>query len=182
MYGPQKGATPKEVGVLDRNLLHYAKIVERDVLKPRDGALSGQSLHKLPGTGAAGGLGYGLCAFLNARIERGIDLVLDHLDFGKIIKGVDLVITGEGAIDEQTSHGKVPVGVALRAKKLGIPVIALGGTVPPCANMVFDHGIDGIMSLCHSPMTLEAAVSQAGPLLELASERMLRLVLLGGKL
>src|SRR5205814_9574072 len=99
VYGPQKGATPRMVKILDRNLAHFAKIVERDVLS-RNARRS--TLHEQPGAGAAGGLGFGLCAFLDARLQRGIDLVLDHLQFEDKLHGADLVITGAGAIDEQT--------------------------------------------------------------------------------
>lgn len=171
VYGPQKGATPSMVRRLDRNLARYARIVQRDVIRK----CTRHPLHVLPGAGAAGGLGYGLCAFLGAKLRRGIDLVLDAVDFDRRVTGVDLVITGEGAIDEQTAHGKVPVGVARRAARRGVPVIALGGSVPPEANAVFEHGIAGVASLCHSPMSLESAQRDAAALLALAAERTLRL-------
>lgn len=177
VYGPQKGATPGMVRILDRNLAHFAQIVQRDVIRRR----TRPPLHDLPGAGAAGGLGYGLCAFLGAKLRRGTDLVLDAVDFDRRVRGVDLVITGEGAIDEQTVHGKVPVGVARRAAKRGVAVIALGGTVPPGANSVFRHGIAGVASLCHSPTTLETAQRDAWDLLALAAERTLRLWCAGGK-
>jgi glycerate kinase len=175
VYGPQKGATPAMVKLLDRNLAHYAKIVERDVpVRP--------TLPRLPGAGAAGGLGYGLCAFLGAKLQRGIELVLDHLDFESHLRGADLVITGEGAVDEQTLHGKVPMGVARRARKFGVPVIALGGSVPPSASALFGHGIDGLLSVCHSPMTLSEAMQNAASLLELCAERAMRVWRVGSQL
>jgi glycerate kinase len=153
---------------LDRNLAQYARIVVRDVgVRP--------SLRELPGAGAAGGLGFGLCAFLGARLRGGIEIVLDQLRFDEHLRGADLVITGEGAIDAQTIHGKVPIGVARRAKKLSVPVIAIGGTVPPEANSVFDHGIHGLVSICHSPMSLSEAMRDASSLIELAIERSVRL-------
>jgi glycerate kinase len=168
VYGPQKGATPAMVRQLDRNLAQYARIVVRDVgVRP--------SLRELPGAGAAGGLGFGLCAFLGARLRGGIEIVLDQLRFDEHLRGADLVITGEGAIDAQTIHGKVPIGVARRAKKLSVPVIAIGGTVPPEANSVFDHGIHGLVSICHSPMSLSEAMRDASSLIELAIERSVRL-------
>jgi len=178
VYGPQKGATPAMVKSLDRNLARYARIVARDVLP---GTIRSRrfGLERVAGAGAAGGLGFGLCAFLGARLQRGIDLVLDHLEFDRTLRGADLVITGEGAIDEQTVHGKVPIGVAHRARKCGVPVIAIGGSVPPSANDVFGHGVGGLMSICHSPMPLDAAVRDAAALLELAAERAMRLLRLG---
>jgi glycerate kinase len=169
VYGPQKGATPGMVKVLDRNLRRYARIVERDILD------SPSKLHDRPGAGAAGGLGFGLRAFLDARLERGIELVLDLLDFDSAVRDADLIVTGEGAIDEQTVHGKVPSGVAQRARRFGVPVIAIGGTVPPDANALFRHGVGGLLSICHSPMSLREAMDNAASLLETAAERAVRL-------
>jgi glycerate kinase len=177
VYGPQKGATPATVRVLDRNLAHYAQIVARDVLKRQRS--DARPLHEQPGSGAAGGLGFGLCAFLGAELRRGIELMLDHVHFDSKLRGADLVITGEGAIDEQTAHGKVPLGVARRARRFGVPVVALGGRVPPEANVVFKHGIEGLVGICHSPMTLDEAMRDAAKLLALAAERALRLVRVG---
>lgn len=181
VYGPQKGATRSMVKQLDKNLAHFASIAERDVLRRKRGSKNVRPLHERPGSGAAGGLGYGLCAFLNARLERGIDLILDHLDFETKITNADLIFTGEGAIDHQTLHGKVPIGVARHAHTHRIPVIAIGGTVPTEANQVFHSGIQGLMSICHSPVELKVAIRDAAPLLELAAERALRLVLIPGR-
>lgn len=177
VYGPQKGATPQMVRTLDQNLRQYAKIVERDVAPHTMRSSAPRcALHELPGAGAAGGLGFGLCAFLDARLRRGIDLVLDYLEFEQTLRGADLVITGEGAIDKQTLHGKVPIGVAQRARRLRVPVIAIGGTVPPDANVLFRHGIDGLASICHSPMERDEAMKEADSLIGVAAERAMRLV------
>jgi glycerate 2-kinase len=179
VYGPQKGATPHMVRILDRNLAHYARLVARDVTGRRRVMGSPSPLAAQSGAGAAGGLGFGLCAFLGANLQRGIELVLDHLDFEARLDGADLVITGEGAIDDQTLEGKVLLGVAARARKRGVSVLALGGSVPPAANKLFAHGIGGVMSLCHSPMSLAQAIQGAPGLLELAAERAMRIVVLG---
>lgn len=120
VFGPQKGATPSDVKLLDRALSRFARIVRRDL---------GMDVRRRPGAGAAGGLGAGCVAFLGAALKPGIELVLDALAFDALLKGKDLVVTGEGMLDRQTLMGKAPAGVASRASAAGIPCVAIGGGV-----------------------------------------------------
>jgi len=133
IYGPQKGATAADVDLLDAALAHYAEIIRRDL---------GKDVGDVPGAGAAGGLGAGCIAFLNATLKPGIELVLDAVDFNRALKGNEprpqgsgnaappvCVITGEGFLDEQTLMGKACAGVAARAKRAGVPCIAIGGGI-----------------------------------------------------
>lgn len=166
VFGPQKGATPEIVERLDSALVRYTDIIQHDL---------GKSVADLPGSGAAGGLAAGLAVFLNARIESGADVVLDALDADSHLSGVDLVITGEGAIDSQTIYGKAPIGIARRAAAHNIPVIALAGYVSDDADVVYEHGITALMATENRPMTLDEAMQNAAALLESATARALRL-------
>jgi glycerate kinase len=118
VYGPQKGASPDQVDLLDGNLRHWADLVA---------AATGEDLRDLPGAGAAGGVGFGLVAVLGAELRPGIDLMLDLLGFADRVDGSDLVITGEGSLDEQSLRGKAPVGVASASALVGAPVVAVCG-------------------------------------------------------
>ena len=137
VFAPQKGADPDMVKALDDGLRHYADVVASYTGKiPMHGGPSctGEtSIMKdaasMPGAGAAGGLGYAFVAFFGARLQRGVDMVLDAVGFDSIIEGADLVITGEGRIDAQTLTGKTPYGDLQRASRQNIPVIALAGSV-----------------------------------------------------
>ena len=137
VFAPQKGADPDMVKALDDGLRQYADVVASYAGKiPMHGGPSctGEtSIMKdaasMPGAGAAGGLGYAFVAFFGARLQRGVDMVLDAVGFDSIIEGADLVITGEGRIDAQTLTGKTPYGVLQRASRQNIPVIALAGSV-----------------------------------------------------
>jgi len=120
VYGPQKGADADTVKLLDLALTHYARIIARDLKR---------KVKDLRGAGAAGGLGAGCVAFLGARLTPGIDLVLDAVGFDAALQGVKLVVTGEGRLDRQTLMGKAPAGVAARARKAGIPCVAVGGGI-----------------------------------------------------
>jgi glycerate 2-kinase len=171
IFGPQKGATPDMVTQLDANLAHLAQIIQRDL---------GVDVLTIPGGGAAGGIAAGLIAFCGARLYPGTDLVLDTLELDHYVQGVDLVITGEGRIDGQTAHGKAPVGVAARAKRYGIPVVALAGGIGDGAEALYAHGIDVIMPIVARPMLLEDAMRDAAILLADASERLMRAMGLKG--
>jgi len=120
VFGPQKGATPEMVRQLDENLSRFADVVEQTLEKP---------IRHVPGAGAAGGLGAGLLAFLDAELKRGVEIVLEAVQFQERVKDASLVITGEGRIDGQTISGKTPIGVAKAAKQYGIPVIGIAGFV-----------------------------------------------------
>ena len=148
IYAPQKGADPKMVETLDRGLKHFAEMVKVQL---------GKDIDTVPGAGAAGGLGGGLLACLNARLQPGIQVVLDTLRFDELLVGTDLVITGEGRMDAQTAMGKAPQGVAEAAARKGIPVIALTGSVADAA-AINRIGICGVFSVIPYPMTLDDAM------------------------
>jgi glycerate kinase len=173
VYSPQKGATPEMVEILDRALERFARIVKRDL---------GKDIKDVPGAGAAGGLGAGLMAFLNARLQLGVDIVIEATELEEKVKGADLVITGEGGIDSQTVYGKTPIGVAKVAKKFDIPVIAIAGGISDDASVVYEHGIDALMSIIPRPMSLDEAMAQGAKLLADAAERVARSLVLGFKL
>lgn len=136
VYGPQKGASAAMVKKLDAGLRNLAKVIKRDL---------GKDIAKVPGAGAAGGLGAGLMAFLDGVLRPGVDIVIDSVKLERKLKGCDLVITAEGRMDGQTVYGKTPAGVAKIAKKLGIPVIGLAGCFGNDVKKVHSIGIDAIM-------------------------------------
>lgn len=171
VYGPQKGATPEMVRKLDSFLNKYADIIKRDI---------GVDIKNVPGAGAAGGLGAGLIAFMKAKLNSGVEIVIEASGFEDRLKDADLVITGEGKIDQQTIYGKTPIGVAKTAKKYGLPVIAICGIIGEGAFAVYSNGIDALMSIISYPMTVEEAMDNAFKLISDAAERTLRLVLIGG--
>ena len=173
VYGPQKGATPEMIRVLDANLAHFDKIVQRDLSK---------SVGNVPGAGAAGGLGAGLMAFLDASLKSGIEIVTEATQLSKRFAGADLVITGEGQINFQTVFGKTPVGVAKVAKTHNIPVIAIAGSIADNSDGVYDAGIDAMIDIVPEPMSLENAIESATTLIETAAERAGRMVATGMKI
>ncbi len=170
VFGPQKGATPEMVKILADHLSHFAEVMERDV---------GVDIRFLPSAGAAGGLAGGLVAFLGASIELGIDTILDLMDFDRHLVGADLVLTGEGQLDEQTLYGKAPIGVSKRAQKLGIPVIALAGGLGEGVDVVYEHGIDAMFSIVDCPMPLDKAMNNSAKLIQKTTERAMRLLRIG---
>ena len=152
VYGPQKGATPSMVKQLDAALKNFARVVERDI---------GISIDAVPGSGAAGGLGGGMMAFLGGSLWAGVDIVLDQVGLDGKLEGADLVITGEGRLDFQTVYNKVPVGVARRAKERDIPVIAISGSLGEGFEAVHSEGIDAAASIIRAPMTLDEASARS---------------------
>ncbi|MDU4094899.1 MAG: glycerate kinase [Pantoea sp.] len=152
IFGPQKGATPELVQQLDRALAHYAAIIQRDLDK--------DVLH-IPGGGAAGGMGAALHAFCQAELRRGIEIVTEALGLDELVKDATLVITGEGRIDSQTVHGKVPIGVAQVAKRYNKPVIGIAGSLTADVGVVHQHGLDAVYSVIYSICTLEEALDNA---------------------
>ena len=120
-----------------------------------------------------------MLVFCNATLEGGIDLVLDALDFETRLEGIDLVVTGEGKLDGQTAYGKVPVGISRRAKKMGIPVLAIAGDLGDDIAPVYDNGIDAVMSTVNRAMSLEEAMSRGRELLVDGAERAMRMIQLG---
>ena len=172
IYGPQKGATPDMVASLDSALGNFGEVVRRDL---------GVDVEHLQGSGAAGGLGGGMVAFLDAELRTGVDIIMDIVNIDEHLEGADLVITGEGELDYQTLYNKAPIGVAQRAQALGIPVVAIAGTLGERYELVHEHGIDGALSIPTGPMTLDEASERAAELITRSTERMLRLMRTGAK-
>lgn len=168
VFGPQKGATPSQVEQLSDALDNWADLLG--------------DVRTIPGGGASGGLGAGLHAVLGATLVPRFDVILEHSDLDARLPFADLVITAEGAIDAQTPHGKVPAEVARRAKKHGKPVIALAGTIGADARVNHDVGIDAYTSIIAAPVELDVAIARTAELLTDATERTLRLVLVGAAL
>lgn len=150
VFAPQKGADAAMVERLDQGLRNYARAIER---------FNGVQVDAIAGAGAAGGLGGGFKALLGARLEPGIDMVLNAMQFSKIIAGSDLVITGEGRIDRQTTMGKAPSGVLREATAQGIPTIAIGGAVQPCKELE-QSGFAAVLPIVAGPVALEVAMQR----------------------
>lgn len=157
VYGPQKGATPEMVETLDRNLKHFAAVIQKqfniDILN-------------VPGSGAAGGLGASLMGFLGAKFCMGIKLVMELVQLEEKIKNADMVITGEGSTDYQTLFGKVPLGIAKIAKKHNKPVVCISGSLGEGYEELYNEGIEAFFSIVNRPMNLEEAMGRSEELLE----------------
>lgn len=165
IFGPQKGATPDQVAQLDAALNRFGEIVKRDL---------NRDVGEIPGAGAAGGLGAGLMAFANARLRLGADIVLEAVGLEEKLEDADLVIVGEGQFDRSTVFNKSPVAVAQRARKRGIPVIGIAGSLGAGYHEVHDHGIDAVFSLVSGPMTLQQAMADTEKLIARAVEEACR--------
>lgn len=170
VFGPQKGATPEQVPVLEGALLRYARQIA---------CTTGVDVATLPGGGASGGLGAGFAGLLGGRLHPRYEIVMQYLELDHLIEQADLVITAEGSLDGQTPFGKIPAEVAQRAKRHGLPVIALAGTIGKGVRINFEHGIDAFASILTRPCTLEDAIANAGKLLVRAAEDALRMVSVG---
>ncbi|MCD9552855.1 glycerate kinase [Photobacterium carnosum] len=170
IFGPQKGATPAMVAELDQHLDHYSAIIKRDLAI---------DVKDMAGAGAAGGMGAALLGLFNAQLRSGIEIVIDAVHLGDIIKDADLVITGEGRIDSQTIHGKTPIGVARTAKKYHKPVIGIAGCLSQDCGVVYDHGIDAVFSVVPTAMNLEQAFKNAAVNVELTARNIAAIYCLG---
>lgn len=150
IYGPQKGATPEMIRNMDSWLEKYAQLTKKVI--PTSDA-------NIPGTGAAGGMGFALMSYLNATLKSGIELVMEETGLESYIKDADIVVTGEGRLDGQSYMGKAPVGVAKLAKKYNKPVIAFSGCVTEDAITCNEHGIDAFFPIVRKPCTLDEAMN-----------------------
>jgi glycerate 2-kinase len=173
VFGPQKGASPEMVLRLENNLKHLARVV-RDELHAE--------VEKIPGSGAAGGLGAGILAFLGGELKPGFDVISQAVKLEEWIHWADLVITGEGKMDFQTSFGKAPAGVAAMAKKHKKNVIAFTGAICEGMDRFQQIGFDAVIPITDKPMTLEQSMGEAGRLLENTAERVMKLILLGQRM
>lgn len=151
IYGPQKGATKEIVKELDKGLKNFAEVVKKDL---------GKDIAYIEGAGAAGGLGFGFLGFLNSKLESGIKIILDEIKLEEVVKDADIVITGEGRLDNQTAMGKAPIGVAKLAKKHGAKVIAIAGCTTPDAVKCNEEGIDAYFSIVNKAMTIDEAMKK----------------------
>jgi glycerate kinase len=164
LFGPQKGASPQAARLLEDNLAHFADVCLRDL---------GVDVRGMPFAGAAGGIAAGLFAVLGARLAAGTDWVLDAIGFDSALGGSILVITGEGRLDRQTLRNKGPYGVASRARRRGVPVVALVGAVDDTDGTSFSV-FDAVFAIASDGVTIERAIREAAPLLEIAAERAVR--------
>jgi glycerate kinase len=151
VFAPQKGADPEMVKALDEGLRHYGERLNTEL---------SMDIQAIPGAGAAGGLGAGLLAFLQAKLMPGIDIIIEYTNLEEKIKFADIVITGEGRTDFQTAHGKAPVGIAKLAKKYQKPVLCISGGLGEQYEAVYDQGIDACFSIVPGPVSLDEAMVQ----------------------
>lgn len=167
VFSPQKGATPEMVEILDQNLKYFAALVEKQM---------NVDLQNIAGAGAAGGLGFGLMVFANAKIQSGAELVIAETKLAEKIEKADFVFTGEGSIDFQTKFGKTPWAVAQVAQRFNKPVIAFAGRVGNDIESLFDEGFSQIISINEPNCDLETALKNAERNLERACESVVRLM------
>lgn len=172
-FGAQKGATKEIQEQLEEGMCRYRDLIKKDF---------GIDCDTIKGAGAAGGLGAALCVFLDGTMKSGIETVLDLIRFDERLRGVDLVVTGEGRTDWQSCFGKVMQGVGERAKAKGIPVLGLSGSLGKNALDICDHGVTSLMTTVNSPMTLEEAMEKAETLYFEAALRMFKFVKAGMEL
>lgn len=165
IYAPQKGASAKDVGALHKGVEQFASVVY---------ANSGVDLSFIPGAGGAGGLAASLYAFFGARLLYSIDVIDQYLHLDEYFSKAQLVLTGEGCIDDRTATGKVCCGVALKAKKYGLPVVAIVGSIAQDHEDIFYNGIDAVESIAEGPISLEDSMTNAFDLIKRATVRVVR--------
>lgn len=167
VFGPQKGATPEMVEHLDAALGHYADIVKRQL---------GKDVRDIPGAGAAGGLGAGLLIFTQAKLQKGIEIVIEYTGLKEKISGADLVFTGEGGIDFQTKFGKTPYGVAHAAKAAGKRVIAVAGYIGEGIDTLYGEGIDAVFGIVPGASELDKLLAEGPQNVERTCENIARVL------
>ena len=165
IFGPQKGADPQMVEMLDAKMKTLASLIEKEL---------GIKLQEIPGSGAAGGMGGGMKAFFSADMQMGINAVLDITGFEDLASGADVIFTGEGKIDSQSLRGKVVIGVARKAKKMGIPVIAVVGDIGDDIDAAYDEGVAGIFSINRVAVPYKEARPRAKNDMKLTMDNILR--------
>jgi len=167
VYGPQKGATPPMLDILEENMAHFATILQQKF---------GTSFAEIPGSGAAGGLGAGLLAFCKAQLISGFDLINQLTRLEDQISRADLVFTAEGRIDSQTAFGKTISGVAQLGKKYQVPVIALAGKIEDDLTRLYSQGITAVFAIGDRPMSLDESKERAAELLAGTVEQLMRIL------
>lgn len=167
VFAPQKGADEDMVRLLDEGLAHLAKIIKRDLhIEVKD----------IKGAGAAGGLGAGSMAFLQSKLTKGIDVILDTIKFDELVSKADIVFTGEGKFDSQSLHGKVVMGVANRSQKYKTPVIVVTGAIGENIQEAYNKGITAIFSINKEPMEFSKSALKSKENMILTMENILRLL------
>lgn len=169
-FGHQKGADDTMLAELEYGMSIYANKIK---------SIIGKDISGKEGSGAAGGLGFALMAFLGAKLQSGIDVVLDLLDFDKKLKDVDLVITGEGRMDNQSAFGKVPSGIGKRCKKMGVPAVAIVGGLLSGYESIYSCGIESVITTINGAMTIDEALANSEDLYLDAARRLLRMIRCG---
>lgn len=172
VFAPQKGADAAAVAELDEGLRHLAKVVARDL---------GKEIATLPGAGAAGGMGGGTVAFLDGELQMGIETVLDTVSFESLLQDADMVFTGEGKLDSQSIRGKVVAGVAKRAAKAGVPVVAVVGDIGDNIEPIYDMGVSAVFSINRVAVDFRFAKGRARDDLRLTMENLMRFLKRLGK-
>jgi glycerate kinase len=167
IYGPQKGASPSDLELLDEGLRVLADVILRS---------RRIDLQQIPGTGAAGGITAPFISYVNANLRSGVDIVLDAGGFDQNLYNCDLVITGEGCTDRQSSMGKALSGIARRSKKNGVPVLAISGSLKPGYEALYEEGISAVFSTCREVSSLEDALINARPNLLRTAKDVFRLI------
>lgn len=167
VFGPQKGATPEQVVMLDDGLRHLAELVEKEL---------GKNILELPGSGAAGGMGGGMVAFFGSRLQLGIETVLDTVGFDELIKDADVIFTGEGCFDEQSMMGKVISGVTKRAKAFEVPVICVAGSLKNIPENAYAMGLTAAFSINQRPISFAEAIPLSEENLSVTMDNILRLL------
>ena len=170
VFAPQKGADAAMVARLDAGLRHLGQVSARCL---------GRDFSHLPGTGAAGGLGFGMAAFCGAQLRMGIDAVLDAVGFDSLLPGTDVVFTGEGKIDSQSARGKVVSGVAARCRKAGVPVVAVVGQIGQGFEEMYQQGLTAVFSINRAAQPFAESRFHAGENLALTMENIARLLAAG---
>lgn len=170
VFSPQKGADEATVKMLDENLAHLAVVIEENL---------GKKIANIRGAGAAGGMGGGMVAFLNSKLQMGIETVLDAVHFDSLLEGADLVISGEGKIDCQSLRGKVVVGVARRTKRKGIPLIAVVGDIDDNIAGIYAEGVTAVFSINRKAIPFEEAKLRCKSDLALTMDNLIRLLSCG---
>ncbi|MEM1485713.1 glycerate kinase [Oscillospiraceae bacterium PP1C4] len=167
IFAPQKGADPEAVVELDNGLRHIANIIKSDLLK---------DVSELEGAGAAGGMGCGMVAFFNSKLQMGIETVLDTVNFDNVVKDADLVFSGEGKIDSQSIRGKVVIGVARHTQNANVPLVAIVGDIGDDIEAVYDKGVSAIFSINRVAVDFKLAKARAKDDLALTMDNLMRFI------
>ena len=167
IFGPQKGADENMVRELDAGLRHLGEVIKGDL---------GLDLTAIPGGGAAGAMGAGMAAFFSSRLQMGIETVLDTVGFDTLAEDADCIFTGEGKIDSQSLRGKVVIGVARRAKRLGVPVIAVVGGAELELDAAYEEGVSAVFTINRLPMELKESAKYSAVNLDFVMDNILRLI------